>query len=73
MQIVKAKELPTSVVLRKIETLMQVHDSIVDAASDLNDIYSLQILICLTVMFIKTVFAVFFSYFELSVSYQMSY
>ncbi|KAF2889885.1 hypothetical protein ILUMI_16288 [Ignelater luminosus] len=67
VQIVKTKQLPASVILKKIETLMQVHDSIVDAASDLNDIYSFQILICLSVMFIKTVFAVFFSYFELLV------
>jgi len=64
IQTVKSKESLTPTALRKVETLMQVHDSIIDAANEVNTNYSFQILICLTVLFIKTVFAVFFAYFE---------
>lgn len=54
--------------LKRIEILMEVHDSIVDAANEVNSNYSVQILICLAVLLIKTVFALFFAYFEQFVS-----
>ncbi|KAF5292298.1 hypothetical protein FQA39_LY03332 [Lamprigera yunnana] len=50
--------------VQKIQTVMEVHDSLLDAGNDINLIYSFQILVCLTLLFIKTVFSLFFAYFE---------
>ncbi|XP_031338981.1 putative gustatory receptor 28b [Photinus pyralis] len=49
---------------KKIATLMEVYDSLVDLANDINRNYTFQILICFTLLFIKTVFAIFFAYYE---------
>lgn len=49
---------------KKIPTLMEVYDSLVDVAADVNTNYTFQILVCFTLLFIKTVFAIFFAYYE---------
>nr|WKF45109.1 gustatory receptor 1 [Podabrus annulatus] len=51
--------------IRKIETLMEVYDSTVDVASEINSSYSFQVLICLAILFIKLVFGINFAYLEL--------